>query len=285
MDTTPTFTISLSELETNNIGVSELLKFYSFAKQYSYCKVQLNLSPCNSVDANLAALILAIVHKLKEENKIFIFVILADHMGIFFRNGLMSHLQNKGNENPYGDDRHSSIPLMTFSIDDDEKFCKYLRSDFFGHRGLDDLSHTVKTNLSSHYEEIFTNVGLHANTTAPIYSCGQYFPEKKVLKFTLVDIGDGFLKKIADKTKGQINNDKDAIVWALRDLNTTKNIAAFGPGGTGLKELKKYCAENNGSLHICSGNGYVNFFKERNMEHTLPIVFKGSLINLIFRNI
>ncbi len=158
-----TYTITHKEVETNAIGISELLKFYGFAKQYQYCKVQLNLSTVNTLDANLSALILAIAHKLKEENKVFVFVILADHMGVFFRNGLMPHLQGKGNDNPYGDNRHSTIPLTTFSIDDDEQFCKYLRNDFFGHRGLEGLTLTTKTNLSTHYEEIFTNVGLHIN--------------------------------------------------------------------------------------------------------------------------
>jgi len=285
VDNTPTYTIQLKEVETNNIGVAELMKFYAFAKQYTYCKVQLNLSPVNTVDANLSALILAIAHRLKQDNKVFVFLILADHMGIFFRNGLMAHLQGKGNANPYNDDRHSAIPLTTFSIDDDADFCQYLRRDFFGHRGMEGLTSTTKTNLSTHYEEIFTNVGLHANTTSPVYSCGQYFPDKNVLKFTLVDVGDGFLKKISVKTTGQVTTDKDAILWAIRELNTTKDIATFGPGGTGLKELKRYCAENNGSLHICSGSGYVNFLKDRNMEHTLPTAFKGSIVNLIFRNI
>jgi hypothetical protein len=281
----PSYTIHLKEVETTNIGVSELMKFYAFAKQYTYKSVQLNLSTVNTLDANLSALILAIAHKLRAENKVTVFVLFADGMGIFFRNGLIGHLTGKGNANPYPDDRQSAIPLTTFNIDDDEKFCQYLRRDFFGHRGLEGLTTTTRTNLSTHYEEIFTNVGLHANTTAPIYCCGQYFPEKKMLKFTLVDVGDGFLKKIALKTTGQVKTDKDAILWATRELNTTKDIATYGPGGTGLKELIKYCATNNGSLHICSGTGYVNFHKTGSLEHTLPIAFKGTIVNLIFRNI
>lgn len=285
MEAIPTYTLPLKEVETNSIGVSELMKFYAFARQFRYKSVQLNLSAVNTVDANLSALILAIAHKLRAENKVNLFVLLADHMNVFFRNGLMAHLQGKGNANPYEDNRHSTIPLNTFSVDDDAEFCQYLRRDFFGHRGLESLKSTTKVNLSTHYEEIFTNVGLHANTTSPVYSCGQYFPDKNVLKFTLVDVGDGFLKRIAQKTTGQVGTDNDAILWALRDLNTTKDIATYGPGGTGLKELKKYCAENNGSLHICSGSGYVNFLKDRSMEHTLPIPFKGSMVNLIFRNI
>lgn len=175
--------------------------------------------------------------------------------------------------------------LRTFLTSEEEVFCQYLRKDFFGHRGLENLTTTTKTSLSTHFEEIFVNVAQHANTAYPIFTCGQYFPEKNVLKFTLVDLGDGFLKKIFEKTNGEISTDNAAIFWATYNLNTTKDVKTFGPGGTGLKELKKYCEENNGSFHICSGNGYVNFLKNKTLEYCLPVPLQGSLVNLIFRNI
>ena len=73
MSTSPTYTPTQLQLETNQIGISELLKFYCFASNYRYSKVVLDLSPLNSVDANLSALILAIAHKLKHENKVYVF--------------------------------------------------------------------------------------------------------------------------------------------------------------------------------------------------------------------
>lgn len=285
MSDKPTYTISLKEIETNHAGVSELLKFYEWARQYKYSSVQLNISPCNSMDANLSALLLAIVHKLKAENKIYVFLILADGMNVFMRNGLIAHLSGKGNANPYTDNRESTIPCTVFDTTDDEGFCQYVRRDFFGHRGLLNVPSTTKINLTTHFEEIFVNVLQHAETTYPVFTCGQYFPEKNVLKFTLVDLGQGFLKKIAQKTKGEVNTDNQAIIWSTYDLNTTKDILTFGPGGTGLKELKKYCAENDGSLHISSGQGYVNFLKGKTMEYRLPAPMPGSLVNLIFRKI
>jgi hypothetical protein len=281
----PTYTINLREIETNHIGIGELMKFYAFAKQYRYCGVQLNISPANSMDANLSALLLAIAHKLKTENKVHVFLLMADHMNVFFRNGLIAHLQGKGNANPYEDNRQSTIPLTAFLTTEEEDFCQYLRRDFFGHRGLENLTATTKTNLSTHFEEIFVNVVQHANTTYPVFTCGQYFPEKNVLKFTLVDLGDGFLKKITEKTGGEVSTDNAAILWATYNLNTTKDVKTFGPGGTGLKELKKYCEENNGSFHICSGGGYLNFLKNKTFEYTLSEPLQGSLVNLIFRNI
>lgn len=285
MSEKPTYTISLREIETNHAGVSELLKFYDWASKYNYASVQLNISPCNSMDANLSALLLAIVHKLSVENKVYTFLLIADHMNVFWRNGLIAHLQGKGNANTHGDNRESTIPCTVFDQVADEQYCEYLRKDFFGHRGLMNVPTSIKTHLITHFEEVFVNVQQHANTTYPVFTCGQYFPEKSVLKFSLVDLGQGFLPKIAEKTANKISADNQAIIWATFDLNTTKDILTFGPGGTGLKELKKYCAENDGSLHICSGKGYVNFIKDKTMEHHLPISLPGSIVNLIFRKI
>lgn len=272
-------------IETNYQGIDELMKFYGFASQFTYASVELDLTSVNHIDANLSALIMALAHKLKHKNKNYIFIQFPSHMNVFFRNGLISHLKGDGNLNIYGDIRESTIPLKAFDKEDDDNYCRFLKSEFLGHRGLDNLTKTVKDNLQNHFLEVFINAVQHANPLFPLYACGQYFPEKNILKFTLIDLGCGFLQKINEKTNGAVNDDKSAIVWATESLNTTKNKAVSGPGGLGLKELKKYCSSNNGSFHICSGSGYVNMIGNKTIENNLKIPLQGSLINLIFRNI
>jgi hypothetical protein len=279
------YKISVLTIETNFQGIDELIKFYGFASQFNYTSIELDLTSVNHIDANLSALIMALAHKLKHKNKNWIFIQFPPHMNVFFRNGLISHLKGEGNSNTYGDNRESTIPLKAFDKEEDDNYCRYLKSEFLGHRGLDYLTRTVKDNLQDHFLEVFINAVQHANPILPIYACGQYFPEKNILKFTLIDLGCGFLQKINEKTNGTVIDDKSAIVWATESLNTTKNKAVFGPGGTGLKNLKKYCALNNGSFHICSGNGYVNMIGDKTVEYNLKTPLQGSLINLIFRNI
>lgn len=86
-------------------------------------------------------------------------------------------------------------------------------------------------------------------------------------------------------TGGQVATDLNAIIWSTHGLNTTRDISLYGPGGTGLKLLKNYCAENNASFHICTGGGYVNFLKSRTLEHALDTPLPGSMVNLIFRDL
>jgi hypothetical protein len=278
------YKVTATQIETNFQGISELMSFYGFASKFSNSAIELNLMGVNHIDANLSAVIMALAHKLKYDFRNKVFVEIPNHMHIFFRNGLITHLSGKGNLEVY-DNRESTIPLRAFDKEEDDNYCIYLKREFFNHRGLDNLSKTVKDNLQSHFSEVFINVGQHANPILPIYSCGQYFPDKKILKFTLIDLGSGFASKIKDKTAGKISDDKSAIIWATEGLNTTKNFSESGPGGLGLKEIKKYCVNNNGSLHICSGYGYVNMLKDTTMEHNLKTPLQGSIINLIFRNI
>ena len=85
---------------------------------------------------------------------------------------------------------------------------------------------------------------------------------------------------------GAIKTDLEALRWSVTDNNSTKDVDLYGPGGTGLKELKNYCSENNGSFQICSGKGFLYVtnageLSTYQLEHSLS----GSLINVIFRNI
>lgn len=269
-------------IETNPNGIAELLGFYNYASKYKYAKINLNFTELNHFDANLSALLLALIHKLRVENKLYIYIDIPNHMNVLFRNGLLSHLKGNGNLNEYEDNRKSTIPLKCFLPNQEDEFCEYLKSEFFAHRGLDNLSYTIKANLRTHYLEMFINAVEHSNSNLPIFTCGQYFPEKNILKFTLVDIGEGFLKKINAKTNGQIVKDSDALVWACLDNNTTKkdNI-----GGIGLKDLKKYCNNNNGSFHLCSGIGFVNFIGVKTIENRMQNIMPGSIVNITLRKI
>ncbi len=69
----------------------------------------------------------------------------------------------------------------------------------------------------NHFLEVFSNIHLHAHTKDPVFACGQYYPSKNLLKFTLVDLGVGFLEPISNFTKNQINEAEKAILWAPLD--------------------------------------------------------------------
>lgn len=276
---------SNSSISTDSIGVAEILSFYKNAIKAPTSKIVFDIQRLSNFDGNMSALLLAVIHRLKTKHRKYVFVEIPSHINVLFRNGLVSHLSGNGNSNQYVDDRQSTIPLKSFDLNEDENFSNYLHNDFFGHRGVDNISVNTKRNLCSHFVEVFNNVQIHSNATDPLYTCGQYYPQQALLKFTMVDLGDGFLKKIKNKTNGEICSDDKAIEWALKNTNTTKDYSIYGPGGTGLKDLKAYCEANNGSLQIISGSNMMTFIKGKIVNNNLNTPFEGAIINLIFRGV
>ena len=274
-----------NSIETNSIGIAEILSFYKKASSSPLSKVVYDLNGLTLFDGNLSAFLLAIIHRLKSLHRKYVFVEIPSHINVLFRNGLVAHLAGAGNNNKYEDDRKSTIPLKSFDLNEDENFSNYLQVDFFGHRGMDDISHSTKKNLRTQFIEVFNNVQIHSNAQHPMFACGQYFPQQGILKFTMADLNDGFLRKIQINTNGEITTDKGAIEWSLLSNNTTKDFTIYGPGGTGLKDLKKYCETNDGSLQIISGINMSTFVKGRIVNNRLESNYQGAVVNLIFRNL
>jgi hypothetical protein len=266
---------------TDYLGIEHLIDFYHNAFIGS-CQPKFDISLLSEMDANLSAVFLAIAHKLNTSHNKRCFIELGGNHSIFFRNGLIAHLQGKGNDNPYTDDRKSTVPCRTYMPSDDDSFASYISKDFLRHRSVENIPYIKKQEIKDHYCEIFANVDLHAKTSLPIFTCGQYYPVKQQLKFTLVDLGIGFLEPIKNTTNHSVSSYNDAINWALMNRNTT---LPNGLGGFGLKDLRNYCDTNNGILQICSGNGFVTFVNRKTVDKTLKNHFPGTIINIIFRNI
>lgn len=275
-------------IDTNSLGVAELLSFYSKAVASPHSRITYDFQKLSNFDGNMSALLLALIHDLKIKHRKYVRVEIPPHLNVLFRNGLVSHLMGDGNNNKYEDTRQSTIPLKSFDLNEDDPFSYYLHHDFFGHRGIDNISLSTKRVLCGHFVEVFNNVQIHSNSKYPLFTCGQYFPQQSQLKFTMVDLGDGFLKKIKIKTQNTaepILTDNKAIEWALLNNNTTKNLEEYGPGGTGLKDLKNYCQKNDGSMQIISGSNMMTYIKGKVVNNKLLHPHQGAIVNLIFRGI
>ena len=265
-------------------GNKSLLDFYNYAKNFRDCSINLNFDGINFIDANLCALLYAMIYQLRSTRNIKVFIdfkTVGRALNVLHRNGFFTHIAGTQFQFKPIDNRDSTIPLSTFAIDDVDSFCNYIEKDFLHQRGLDGIKFSNKEKVKTSYFEIFDNVGLHANTTAPIFVCGQYFPSQKELKLTMVDLGDGFLQKIADFTKDtdKITTAIDAVNWAIKG-NSTKKEAK---GGTGLKKIFFFCAGSGGSFHIVTDNCYYNLTNKSVTNHSIINHFSGTTIHLIFR--
>jgi hypothetical protein len=124
--------------------------------------------------------------------------------------------------------------------------------------------------------EIFGNAVLHSRTQQGIFSCGQFFPKRHRLDFSVADLGVGILQNVRDN--GLYLSAEAAIQWATEEKNTTKRGPV--PGGIGLKVLGEFIDLNGGALHIVSDAGY--WKRENRTTTTAPFnyPFPGTVVTV-----
>ncbi len=89
----------------------------------------------------------------------------------------------------------TTIPYQRFDVKDDRYFAGYIeKNSFIDRKCRTCLPDLVKKFRESVFE-IFSNAVLHSRTTLGIFSCGQYFPKKHLLNFSVVDLGIGIRTK------------------------------------------------------------------------------------------
>lgn len=260
---------------TNFEGIDKLYNVYKALSKYTDTKVHLDFTELEFIDGNLCALLSSMLHQLHESNRLTFeadFDYVEKYFNVLCRNGFIP-VTSAGNM------PDSTIGLKMFDVTESDKFVDYIENDLLAHWSMK-LTKEEMGKIFDCMIEIFTNVELHAKSKS-FYVCGQYFADDNMLKFTMVDRGRGFLPAIKSKTKGEIKSAYDAIKWALKRSNTTKQDA---PGGLGLPTLIDYFENSNGSMQIITGNVFwssENDVKTVNYQNFVnPCV--GTMINLLF---
>jgi hypothetical protein len=265
-------------IETGAEGYKKLINLYQECSRYRNCIVNLNLSNLRWMDANLCALLQALLYHLHQNNQLTFSIdveLVKSHFDILFRNGFLSCLL----ELPDG--AGTTVEMKTFKPDEVEGFYDYLSNELFGQEQLKNACKESNAIIDQLFE-VFANIQLHADTTDPVFACGQYFPKKHQLKFTLLDLGRGYLPVIQKFTslpsyqKQPVRTAEEAIRWALQG-NSTKLDA---PGGLGLSNLAEYCKKTAGAFHIATGTAY---YDSKNPYAVTEVpFFPGSSVQLIF---
>lgn len=125
--------------------------------------------------------------------------------------------------------------------------------------------------------EVVHNIKEHSESTHVIM-CGQYYPTKEKVVFTIADIGVSLPKKVSENMDYLIS-DLECIDWAVKKGNSTKEIQS---SGLGLYDISNQLGKS-GRLHIISRNAYWvmekgNITSKKTLDHT----YFGTLLNLEF---
>ncbi|MDZ7703063.1 MAG: hypothetical protein U5L04_01090 [Trueperaceae bacterium] len=192
---------------------------------------------------------------------------------ILSRNGFLSHYGHEKIPDHWG----TTIPYQRFDVKDDRYFADYIETELIHRSEMPTMSQGLLKKFRGNIFEIFSNAVLHSRTQQGIFSCGQFFPKRDRLNFSVVDLGIGIRQNIRDITRLGLSAE-EAIRWATMGRNTTKQGSI--PGGLGLKLLGEFIDLNGGYIQIVSDAGYWKRTNRTTTTATLTHPFPGTVVTV-----
>lgn len=258
------------QIYTNHTGIKQMYNFYYQCAEIKNATVHVDLQHVSWIDGNMCAVFGAILFKLQQENNLSFtidFKQVSSKCNVLFRNGFI----NMKGIQPIANNTSTTLPFKAFHPTQKDEFINYLYEELLIHDGMPKFNDETLGKLTDDLSELLSNINLHSETQYPFFVCGQFYPKSHKVVFTVCDLGVGFLPKIKDKTKGTINNAKDAILWAV-DGNSTKKDTV---GGINLKRMKKYFLESGGAFHIITGDAYWS------TENLSTLIYPDGVTNML----
>lgn len=265
---------SLPEIRHNQAGFDALVRFHSQSEGCFFDEVEVDLRATTWIDADMCAALGAILYQLGEG----VNTVRLDHLrpsveNILLKNGFLSHYGRAKIPDRWG----TTIPYRRFDAKDDRYFADYIENELIHRSEMPTMSPGLLKKFRESIFEIFSNAVLHSETKQGIFSCGQFFPKRDRLDFSVADLGVGMRRNIRDKV-GLDLSAVEAIVWATLGRNTTKRGSV--PGGLGLKLLSEFIDLNGGCIQIVSDAGYWRREKRQTVTALLNQPFPGTVVTV-----
>lgn len=175
----------------------------------------------------------------------------------------------------FADEFDTTIKFRRFDVDQTKVFAFYLEAELLN-KELP-LRPQTKRAFRTALAEVFLNANLHSQTTSGVFSCGQHFPTKEIINYTLVDLGIGIGESVS-RHFGRTIAAKTAINWAVVVGNSGRPTGQLG--GFGLSDIQNIVAANEGLFQIVSGDALWESSRRRSETTSLPQPFEGTIVNL-----
>jgi hypothetical protein len=266
--------IRLPDIRHNVAGFEALVRLGTKTKECLFDAIEIDMTSTSWFDADMCAPFGAILYQVGDRmNEIKFTNIPKDVSRILSKNGFLS---NYGRE-ILPDTRGTTIPYRRFEAKDDRYFAGYVEDEFVHRSEMPRMSRGLLKKFRESVFEIFSNSVIHSQTKLGIFSCGQYFPKRDRLDFSVADLGIGIRQNILGAT-GLNLRAAEAIAWATVGQNTTKrgNI----PGGLGLKLLREFITLNAGRIQIVSDSGYWALESGEVIGKEMPYSFPGTVVSI-----
>lgn len=174
------------------------------------------------------------------------------------------------------DTHQTTLPFKIFKLNSEGQFNDYLEMYMKG-KGIPDMSEKLTKQFRQSLFEIFSNASIHSGSKPGVFACGQFFPRKRRVDFSISDAGVGIGENVREYT-GKKMDSCEAIEWAMADGNTTKTGSR--PGGLGLRLIKDFIQINEGKMQVISGDGYYEISASGELVHGMNNNFPGTCVNV-----
>lgn len=266
---------NLHNIDNTFSSYQKLITFYEKNKEKMFDRINIGLYQWFS--ANMSAALGAILDVLSSDFNSINFSYISPRIEtILLKNDFLTY---------YGKDRmfdsnNTTIKYQKLKPNDGKYFKTYVVEELIENHYTDlpKMSKGAKEKIVEAIYEIFVNAQIHSETEF-IYTCGQFYPTKSKIEFTIVDTGIGFREKINRRFSSNLRATQ-AIEWAVKETKTTKEGIS---GGLGLALLREFISANKGKMQIVSNEGFYQF--DSNGETTAKFhgEFPGTIVNLQFR--
>jgi len=266
--------ISLSnEIKSDYESFACLIKFAEMTKNRVFDNIDISMKNMYWFDANMCSTFGAILYKIgRGPNVVTLSNIPRNIETILSKNGFLSHYGKVKSQDTYG----TTIEYKRFEPRDDRYFGAYIEENLTG-KGIPEMSKGLRKKFVESIFEIFSNAIIHSKTQMGIFSCGQFFPKKNRLDFSVTDLGIGIYQNVKEHTKQELTAE-EAIKWAMEGKNTTK--VGRIPGGLGLKLLREFIKMNKGKIQIVSDKGYWELSEGEASSKSFDEPFRGTTVNI-----
>ncbi|OQX08002.1 MAG: hypothetical protein BWK76_24170 [Desulfobulbaceae bacterium A2] len=266
--------VALGDVRHTQPGFAALVGLAAETMDCFMEEIDISLAEATWFDADMCSIFGAILYRLGENlNTIRLTDIPPNVENILLKNGFLSHYGREKIPDRWG----TTIPYRRFDVKDDRYFADYIEHELMHRSEIPAMSSGLTKKFRESIFEIFSNAVLHSHSKMGIFSCGQFFPKRDRLDFSVADLGVGMRRNIKDNTGLDLSPEK-AIDWATRDKNTTKRGRV--PGGLGLKLLGEFIDLNGGCIQIVSDAGYWRRQNGKTVAAPLRHPFPGTVVSV-----
>jgi hypothetical protein len=264
-----------NSIESNHKGYEFFIDFYQKIESLLLKEIALDFNNTGWFEANLLAILGALLNRTENElNTVKILNLNSTLESLFQRNQFLSHFGGFNLQDFY----QTTVKYTKFKAIDEKLFKYYLDTELLSQKALPKMSERLRKKINESIFEIFNNAVIHGQCQH-IFCCGQYYPKKLKLDFTVVDLGVTIKDNVVNFLK-EDQSGEQAIMWAVAENNTTRTGSI--PGGLGLKLIKEFISLNNGKIQIVSADGYWEQKEDKIITQSFDNEFPGTIVNLEF---